>query len=727
MLVLFLIILFSNFSLGLAVYLRNTKGKANQFFFAFVFFLTIWLLSNYLQNEPVGLPLATFFLQIDFASASLVGYFLLLFCLNFRRVHLLSSKPRELLALCPALVLTILSFTDLIITRIRIVDGSIHFDLGKLYPLYTIYLLVYACGGCIDLIIKWRSSQGIERMQIFYLLLGFLFTAAIAGPANLFFQSVLSVGFFRIANYSFLFIVTFTTYSILKYRLMDIRVVIRESTIYLLCSLAVLLFGLLLWFPLTRYFFLPPLVSLSLILIASVAVFRWIQAPTRKMAQKYFFAGLRQTEEMVRILSKKLTTLIDQNELVSVFLKTVIDSFELDKAGIILRKGTSGYYESEKLIGFKTKNLSLESDNFLIRHLKKIKSAEIKEELTLKIKDNSSKEKTAQLMQLKEEMSKMGAEACFPLLSKEELGGILILGKKTSGKPYSKQGLELLQTLTNQAAIALDNARLHQEVKNWGKELTRKVKEKTKELRKSQAQLLQSEKLAGIGQLAAGIAHEIRNPLGIIATSLYYLNESLPKKKEDIKRHFQIMNMEINRCESIINNLLEFSRKSTQEVELIDVNQLLNITLSLVEKDLFVKDIKLIKKFHHSPTIKANMDEIKQVFLNLILNATQAMPRGGKLEMTTSISKNKRVRIQVVDSGTGIPEKHLSKIFDPFFTTKAPGEGTGLGLTLVHTIVERWKGTIQVKSQGAKGTIFTIEFPIFREEPSQEKINGPTS
>jgi len=146
-----------------------------------------------------------------------------------------------------------------------------------------------------------------------------------------------------------------------------------------------------------------------------------------------------------------------------------------------------------------------------------------------------------------------------------------------------------------------------------------------------------------------------------------------------------------------------------------------------VEKDLFVKDIKLIKKFRHSPTIKANMDEMKQVFLNLILNATQAMPRGGRLDIATSISKNERVRIQVADSGTGIPEKHLYKIFDPFFTTKAPGEGTGLGLTLVHNTIERWGGTIQVESQGVKGTTFTIEFPILKDEPSQEKINGPSS
>ena len=900
MLALFLVILLSNFSLGLAAYLKNPRGKINKVFFAFVLSTTVWFLSNYLENEPVGLPLATLFLKIDFATASLAAYFLSLFCFNFQRVHLLSSRLRELLTLSLTLTLAAFSFSDLIITRIEILDGIIHFATGKLFPLYAIHFLIYIGGGCIDLIIKWRSSQGIERMQIFYLLLGFSLTAAIAVPANLFFQSVLSVGFFRIANYSFLFIVAFTTYSILKYRLMDVRVVIRESTIYLLCSLAILLFGLLLWFPLTRYFLLPPLVSLSLILIASVAVFHWIQTPMRKVANQ-FFSGLRQTEEMVRILSKELTTLIDQNELVSVFLKTVIDSFGLDKAGIILRKGTSNYYESEKLIGFKTKNLSLESDNFLIRHLKKIKSAEIKEELTLKIKDSCSKEKTVQLMQLKEEMSKVEAEVCFPLLSKGKLRGLLVLGKKTSGKPYSKQDLELLEALTDQAAMALDNAKLYQEVKksllerinlheillaisslvyvdkilnlivksaikftdsqksiilimdekkkkfyqaaaeasnsnllspaeniqlydiarrtakekkllfskllvscpgeelsdgkkeevqtvlslpligqkdilgilitccsplhsydqeqvqilsiladqaviaiekarliddlkraqvdleNWGKELGRKVKEKTEELKQSQAQLLQSEKLAGIGQLAAGIAHEIRNPLGIIATSLYYLNDVLPKKKEDIKRHFQIMEAEISRCESIISNLLEFSRKSTQEVELIDVNQLLNITLSLVEKDLFVKDIKVIKKFRHSPTIKANMDEMKQVFLNLILNATQAMPRGGKLELTTSITENERARIKVVDSGTGIPEKHLSKIFDPFFTTKAPGEGTGLGLTLVHNIIERWGGTIQVESQGVKGTTFTIEFPILKEEPAQEEINAPTS
>lgn len=588
----------------------------------------------------------------------------------------------------------------------------------------------------------------------------------------------------------------------------------------------------------------------------------------------------------VKSLSQKLTTLMDREKLLSVILKAIMESFRLDKAGILLRKGTSNSYRSEKLLGFKAKDLSLTKGSFLVGHLKKTRSFEINEELTLKIKDAAPDERTSELAQLKEEMKKIETEVCLPLLSKGELAGLLLLGKKISGRPYSKQDLELLQTLANQAALALDNARLYEEVKkslsgraklheillpisslfdvakilklivkgtirftrsqrsvimvldkkkdkiyqtaveasspefsypikgtkpnglawrtikekksflvevpvvsgrltqsdgevggvravlslplrgqedvmgaliasssssqsfskeevqilsiladqaaiaiekarliddleraraelqNWGKELSRKVKEKTEELKRSQAQLFQSEKLAGIGQLAAGIAHEIRNPLGIMATSLYYLNDVLPKKREDVKRHFQILEAEINRCEAIINNLLEFSRKSDKELELIDVNQLLNITLSLVEKDLFVRDIELTKKLEQNPTIRANADEIKQLFLNLILNATQAMPHGGRLEIATSITENERVRIKIADSGVGIPEKDRSKIFDPFFSTKAPGEGTGLGLTLVHAIIERSKGTIQVESQeDNKGTTFIIEFP----------------
>jgi len=175
--------------------------------------------------------------------------------------------------------------------------------------------------------------------------------------------------------------------------------------------------------------------------------------------------GLILSLKTVKSLSQKLTTLMDREKLVSVILKAIMESFRLDKAGILLRKGTSNSYRSEKLLGFKAKDLSLTKGSFLVRHLKKTRSFEINEELTLKIKDAAPDERTSKLAQLKEEMKKIETEVCLPLLSKGELTGLLLLGKKISERPYSKQELELLQTMANQAALALDNARLHEEVK----------------------------------------------------------------------------------------------------------------------------------------------------------------------------------------------------------------------------------------------------------------------
>ncbi|GAI83371.1 unnamed protein product, partial [marine sediment metagenome] len=173
----------------------------------------------------------------------------------------------------------------------------------------------------------------------------------------------------------------------------------------------------------------------------------------------YGSRGVILSLKTVKSLSQKITTLMDRKKLVSVILKTIIESFRLDKAGILTLKGTSNCYQSEKLLGFKAKDLSLETSNFLIRHLKKKRSLEINEELTLKIKDAFPGEKASPLIQLKEEMRKMEAEVCLPLISKGRLGGLLLLGKKISDRPYSKQDLELLQTLANQAALAFENIR----------------------------------------------------------------------------------------------------------------------------------------------------------------------------------------------------------------------------------------------------------------------------
>lgn len=231
------------------------------------------------------------------------------------------------------------------------------------------------------------------------------------------------------------------------------------------------------------------------------------------------------------------------------------------------------------------------------------------------------------------------------------------------------------------------------------------------EHKRLQMELFQSEKMASIGQFAAGVAHEIRNPLSIIGSSIYYLNDVLSRKDKNVKEHLKIIQEEISRCQRIINQLLGFSRKAKVEVEVCDLNRLIEDTLSLVGKELLANNIRVIEDFSSIPVLRLNADDIKQVLLNLILNARDAMPNGGTLKIATKTNPNGNVDLLVSDSGVGIPKRELERIFLPFYTTKETGSGTGLGLYSVHSAIKRASGIINVNSQEGKGSSFTITLP----------------
>jgi PAS domain S-box-containing protein len=228
-----------------------------------------------------------------------------------------------------------------------------------------------------------------------------------------------------------------------------------------------------------------------------------------------------------------------------------------------------------------------------------------------------------------------------------------------------------------------------------------------------ESQLIQSEKMAAIGQLAAGIAHELRNPLAIVMNALYDLDHLLDGDATDpeVREDLRIAEEEIGRAQAIIKNLLEFSRESGADLDPLDVNELLTRTLQLMQKYLQDNGVRVTTDLGPIPPCLANANAMRQIALNLITNAVQAMPEGGDLTLRTSAAGPNVIRIEVRDTGIGIPAEHLQDIFNPFYTTKAPGQGTGLGLSVVHSILRRYRGDIRVASEVGAGTTFTIDLP----------------
>lgn len=269
---------------------------------------------------------------------------------------------------------------------------------------------------------------------------------------------------------------------------------------------------------------------------------------------------------------------------------------------------------------------------------------------------------------------------------------------------------------------ATPRERVLQAMEAHSRDLASQVKHTSEQLGEIQQQLILSEKMAVMGQLAAGVAHELRNPLNIISTSVYYLKRITAGENPKVQEHFGILEEEIARSQRIISNLLDFSRKSPAERRRVDINAILQQTLALVKKELAMNDILVRHDLAPDTAALANTDDLKQIFLNLILNAREAMPYGGKLYIRTALLEEQVIEITFSDTGVGIPAAVQEKVFDPFYTYGKEGKGIGLGLTIVRSAVVRNGGTITLTSEPDKGATFFIRLPAASTAPLQKEL-----
>jgi signal transduction histidine kinase len=290
----------------------------------------------------------------------------------------------------------------------------------------------------------------------------------------------------------------------------------------------------------------------------------------------------------------------------------------------------------------------------------------------------------------KEVFRRLRLALCYPVLSMNRLIGILGVGERQSGRDIPAEETTFLDSLMPQAGIALENALLY------------------KEQRERYRRMLRADRLATIGELAAGAAHEIRNPLTSIKSSLQYLESRC--REENEKRLLGVALRETDRIDEILAALLSFSRPTELRKEACDLVALLEESTALVAIQARAKGVDLRTSLPSAPVaVEADGSQLKQVFLNVFLNAVQAMEAGGTLTVEALRAGSGRPLVRITDTGPGIPEEALEKVFDPFFTTKKGG--TGLGLSICYTIVKAHGGEIEVRSRPGEGTTVLVTLP----------------
>ncbi len=293
-----------------------------------------------------------------------------------------------------------------------------------------------------------------------------------------------------------------------------------------------------------------------------------------------------------------------------------------------------------------------------------------------------------------------------PLTVEGKTIGVMVVQHYTDPNAYGEREQHMLEYVSTQVAIAIDRKRAEQKVKEYSERLEEMVEERTRELRQAQEKLLLQEKLAVLGQLAGGVGHELRNPLGVINTSIYYLKMVQPDASEKVRQHLDMIEHEVQNADKIISDLLDFARVVSSDRQPVSVSELVKHTLERFPLPGTVKGMLDIPV--ELPLVFADPRQLEQVLGNLTVNACQAMPGGGKLTIS-AVKMDKLVAITLKDTGTGITPENLSKIFEPLFTTKV--KGIGLGLPVSRKLVEANGGRIEVNSQVGLGSTFTVYLP----------------
>jgi signal transduction histidine kinase len=435
-------------------------------------------------------------------------------------------------------------------------------------------------------------------------------------------------------------------------------------------------------------------------------LFEPVKLLAERMTNRLFFKQKSEFKRDLDFLKEKLADAINQDQLIKVVLNTFQSSHRISGSSIYFLDQESGDYFLKGKLSEDSENSEADSmrDRFFINRIQNLRTPLLLDELEREIWEDPRSSKVSELKQLSRALAEMDCQVSIPLVSQSRVIGLLNLKSGKSLESFSRDEIDLLIRVADWITLSLEKVEVYE-----------KMKEK--------------ERLIALGEMATGLAHEIRNPLGAIKGASQYLLPDMAQS--DAPDLLKVINEEVNRLNRVVSRFLDYASPFSLNLQKSSVNEIVTRSVDLIAREDLPDNIEIERNLARElPEVEIDQDQLKQVFLNLILNGIQAMPAGGILKISTYWILNDRnlaissgkfgvkgeagqdefIQVKFEDNGEGIPAKDLRRIFSPFFTTKE--RGVGLGLAISRRIMEAHGGDIRVTSEIGKGSQFYLSIPI---------------
>jgi two-component system NtrC family sensor kinase len=703
------------FACGLWVVFKNHRSTKNVIFGLICFAVSTWLFSSFMMYSATTPEQALYWGRLKHIGIVFIPALFFHFT-----AHLLRQSTPHVVFLHYCLSFTFLS----LIPSPYFLEGQYFYFWGY-YPragsLYLVFLLYFALSvgwSFSKLYVGYKSIEDkipFEAIRLRQIAVAFVLGYGSAVD----FAQLYGYEFYPVGHAFALMWIAAITYSIHKHGILDVSFGPSPAVQKYLQPLGVVAGAYIVVLLLIKIFTGSPQYLLAALIVATLSLvsglFADLQRGIEKVIGRALFPAQHDAYETLTEFSKSLVTILDIRSLSEEIIRTLVNVIGVNSASLYLFDTEQQVYvlaSSHNVKPLDGSTEKLASRDPLPHHLAYTQAILVGEEL-------EQTGRNGLLAPVARTLQNLHSEACIPFVNKDRLIGFCSLGPRRGNAMYSQEEIGLLTTLAQNAAIALDNAMLYEDLK------------------RSQILMRRTDRLRSLETIAGGFAHEIRNPL----TSIKTFVQLAPDRKDDPEfiGHFsQVVSEDVDRIERLIQEILDYARYMEPKFTEEDLNDVVASCLYFIEVKADSKSIQIEKVLASDlPTVMLDRQQIKQVLLNLFLNAMDAMAeKGGRLTVRThrlTKSGASWVQIEVTDSGSGISPSDLEHIFDPFYTTKHESgerEGTGLGLTIVHQIVQEHYGYIEVKSQVGSGTTFYVNLPVnspahhvAREQEEHEKTS----